>query len=45
MIHNVSIETDDDIIQYDGDVNIYPIPYTLYIYPGQLSFWEIVLLG
>ena len=32
MIHNISIATDDDIIQFGDDVN-----YTLYIYPGQLS--------
>ena len=40
MIHNISIATDDDIIQIGDDVNIYPT----YIYPGQLSFGEIVLI-
>ena len=40
MIHNISIATDDDIIQFGDDVK-----YTLYIYPGQLSFGEIVLIG
>ena len=40
MIHNISIATDDDIIQLGDDVNIYPV-----IYPGQLSFGEIVLIG
>ena len=25
MIHNISIATDDDIIQFDYDVNIYPV--------------------
>ena len=25
MIHNISIATDDDIIQFGDDVNIYPI--------------------
>ena len=39
MIYNISIATDDDIIQFGDDVNIY-----LYIYPGQLSFVEIVLI-
>ena len=40
MIHNISIATDDDIIQFGNDVN-----NTLYIYLGQLSFGEIVLIG
>ena len=34
MIHNISIATDYDIIQFGNDVNIYPV------YPGQLSFGE-----
>ena len=25
MIHNISIATDDDIIQFGDDVNIYPL--------------------
>ena len=25
MIHNISIATDDNIIQFDDDVNIYPV--------------------
>ena len=25
MIHNISIATDDDIIQFGDDVNIYPV--------------------
>ena len=25
MVHNISIATDDDIIQFDDDVNIYPV--------------------
>ena len=41
VIHNISIATYDDIIQFGDDLNI----YTLYIYPGQLSFGEIVLIG
>ena len=36
MIHNISIATDDDIIQFGNDVNI----YTVY-----LSFGEIILIG
>ena len=40
MIHNISIATDDDIIQFGDDVN-----KTLCINPGQLSFGEIVLIG
>ena len=36
VIHNICIATDDDIIQLGDDV---------YIYPGQLSFGEIVLIG
>ena len=39
MIHNISIATDDDIIQIGDDVK-----YTLCIYLGHLSFWEIVLI-
>ena len=38
MIHNISI-ADDDIIQFGDDVK-----YTLYRYPGQLSFEKIVLI-
>ena len=41
MIHSISIATDDDIIQFGDDVHT----YTLYIYPGQLSFGEVVLIG
>ena len=41
MIHNIPIATDDDIIQFGDEVK----KYTLYIYPGQLSFGEIVLIG
>ena len=41
MIHNISIATDDGIIQFGDDVNI----YALCIYPGQLLFGEIVLIG
>ena len=37
MIRNISIETDDDIIRNDDDVNI---PRTQ-INPGQLSFGKI----
>ena len=25
MIHNISIATDDDIIQFSDDINIYPV--------------------
>ena len=25
MIHNISIATDDDVIQFGDDVNIYPV--------------------
>ena len=25
MIHNISIATDDDIIQFGDDINIYPV--------------------
>ena len=25
MIHNISIATDDDILQFGDDVNIYPV--------------------
>ena len=35
VIHNISITTDDEIIQLADDVNIYPV-----IYPVQLSFVE-----
>ena len=40
VIHNISIATDDDVIQFGDDVNIYPV-----YYPGQLSSVEIVLIG
>ena len=40
MIHDISIATDDDVIQFGDDVT-----YTLYIYPGELSSVEIVLIG
>ena len=40
VIHNISIATDDDIIQFGDDVNIFTV-----IYPGQVSFGEIVLIG
>ena len=40
VIHNISIATDDDIIQFGNYVNMYPV-----YYPGQLSFGEIVLIG
>ena len=40
MIHNISIATDDGIIHFGDDVNIY-----LYIYPEQLSFVDIVLIS
>ena len=40
MIHNISIATDDDIIQFGDDVHKYPV-----IYPGQSSFVDIVLIG
>ena len=40
VIHNISIATDDDIIQFSNDVNI----YTVYS-SRQLSFGEIVLIG
>ena len=39
MIHNISIATDDDIIQFGNDVNIYTV--YLYIYPGQLSLEKL----
>ena len=41
VIHNISKATDDGSVQFGDNVNIYPV----YIYPGQLSFWEIVLIG
>ena len=39
VIHNISIATDDDIIQFGNDVNI--ITESLNNHPGQLSFGEI----
>ena len=29
MIHNISIATDDDVIQFGDDVNIYPVYHCL----------------
>ena len=40
MINSISIATDDDIIQFGDDET-----YALYIYQGQLSLGEIVLIG
>ena len=40
MIHNISIATDDDIIQFGDYVNIYPVYLS-----GTISFMEIVLIG
>ena len=40
MIHIISIAADDDIIHIGNDIK-----YTLYIYPGQLSFDKIALIG
>ena len=39
MIQNISIATEDDIIQFGDDVNMYHV-----YYPGQLLFVEIVLI-
>ena len=41
VIHNISIATDDD----ESQNLLMTKTYTLYIYPGQLSFGEIVLIG
>ena len=41
MIHNISIATDDDIIQFGDDVNIYPVYLTrLIIIKGNCLNWE-----
>ena len=42
MIHNISIATYDDMIQFGDDVDIFSI---YFIYPGQLSFGEIFFIG
>ena len=39
VVHYIPIAADDGIIQLGDGVNIYPV------YPGQLSFGEIVLIG
>ena len=40
MMHNISIATDDDIILFGDDVNIYPV----YLYRA-IIFGELVLIG
>ena len=35
VIHNISIATDDDIIQFGDDVNIYPVHYS-----RAIMIWE-----
>ena len=40
VIHNISIASDDDIIQFGDDVNIYPV----YLYRA-IIIGEIVLIG
>ena len=40
VIHNISIATDDDIIQFGNDVNI----YTVYL-SRPIIIWGIVLIG
>ena len=44
MIHNISIATDDDIIQLGDDENIYPV-YTCIFIQGNYHLGEIVLIG
>ena len=36
MIHNISIATDDEIIQFDDDVNIYPVYLSMAIRFGEI---------
>ena len=42
MIHNISIATDDDIIQFGDDVNIYPVYLSraIIIYGNCLNWLE-----
>ena len=40
MIHNISIATDDDIIQFGDDINIYPVYLTRpIIICGSCLYW------
>ena len=39
MIHNISIATDDDIIQFGDDVNIYPYLSRAIIIGGNSLNW------
>ena len=41
MIHDISISTAYDIIHIDDDVKL----YTLNIFPGQISFGNLFLIG
>ena len=47
MIHNISIATDDDIIQIDDDVNIYPVYFfrTIIIWGNCLNWLEKIIVS
>ena len=46
-IHNISIATDDDIIQFDDDVNIYPVylPRAIIIWENCLNWLEKTIVS
>ena len=47
VIHNISIATDDDIIQFDNDVNIYPVYLSkaLIIWENCLNWLETTIVS
>ena len=47
MIHNISIATDDDIIQFGDDVNIYPVNLsrTIIIWGNCLNWLENTIVS
>ena len=47
MIHNISIATDDDIIQFGDGVNIYPVylPRAIIIWGNCLNWLEKTIVS
>ena len=45
MIHNISIATDDDIIQFGDDVNIYHVYLAIIIWVNCLNWLEKTIVS
>ena len=47
MIHNISVATDDDIIQFGDDVNIYPVYLStaIIIWGNRLNWLERTIVS